>query len=169
MLLGAIAEHVDGIRNEETVEDAKQMMKMEFALERMERMERKLFSLSDVDETTANAFINFIIDFIIKQDIPTSFSLLENCDDIAHFVYACLVNKKCCVCGKHADIHHVTGSKIGAGNNRDEVHHLGREVLPLCREHHEICHNDEKCFIEKYHLQPVKLDKALCKKLKINE
>jgi hypothetical protein len=165
MLLGAIAEHVDGIRNAETVEDAKQMMKMEFALERMESMERKLFSLSDVDETTANAFINFIIDFIIKQDIPTSFSLLENCEDIAHFVYACLANKKCCVCGKHADVHHVTGSKIGAGNNRDEVHHLGREVLPLCREHHEICHNDEKSFIEKYHLEPIELTAELCKKL----
>ena len=165
MLLGAIAEHVDGIRNAETVEDAKQMMKMEFALERMESMERKLFSLSDVDETTANAFINFIIDFIIKQDIPTSFSLLENCEDIAHFVYACLANKKCCVCGKHADVHHVTGSKIGAGNNRDEVHHLGREVLPLCREHHEICHNDEKAFIEKYHLEPIELTAELCKKL----
>lgn len=165
MLLGAIAEHVDGIRNAETVEDAKQMMKMEFALERMESMERKLFSLSDVDETTANAFINFIIDFIIKQDIPTSFSLLENCEDIAHFVYACLANKKCCVCGKHADIHHVTGSKIGAGNNRDEVHHLGRDVLPLCREHHEICHNDEKAFVEKYHLEPIELTAELCKKL----
>lgn len=165
MLLGAIAEHVDGIRNAETVEDAKQMMKMEFALERMESMERKLFSLSDVDETTANAFINFIIDFIIKQDIPTSFSLLENCEDIAHFVYACLANKKCCVCGKHADIHHVTGSKIGAGNNRDEAHHLGREVLPLCREHHEICHNDEKAFVEKYHLEPIELTTELCKKL----
>jgi hypothetical protein len=84
-------------------------------------------------------------------------------------IYACCMNRKCCVCGKPADIHHITGSKIGMGNDRTEVHHLGREVLPLCREHHEICHSDEKTFMEKYHLQPVKLDEALCKKLKLKK
>ena len=168
-LLGEIAEFVDGVRNSETVEDAKNVMKWEFILKRMESQERKLFSLSDCDMTTAREFIAYLIEFIIKNDIPTNVPLLEQAEDIGRYIYACLVNKKCCVCGKHADIHHVTGSKIGAGNNRDEVHHLGREVLPLCREHHEICHNDEKCFIEKYHLQPVKLDNALCKKLKIKE
>jgi hypothetical protein len=55
------------------------------------------------------------------------------------------------------------------GNDRTEVHHLGREILPLCREHHTICHNDEKGFIEKYHLQKIKLDEALCKKLKLKK
>lgn len=167
MLLGAIAEHVDGIRNEETVEDAKQMMKMEFALERMERMERKLFSLSDVDETTANAFINFIIDFIIKQDIPTSFSLLENCDDIAHFVYACLVNKKCCICGKRADLHHV--QSVGSQGYRDKINHIGLEALPLCREHHISLHSmGNKEFIEKWHLEPVRIDAKIAKLYNLN-
>jgi hypothetical protein len=168
-LLGEIAEYINGIRSSETVEDTKQMMKFDFILKMMESQERKMFSLANCDVSTAREFITYLIDFIIKNDIPSSVSLLDNCEDISRYIYACLVNRKCCICGKHADIHHVDGSRVGMGNDREEVHHLGREVLPLCREHHEICHNDEKAFIEKYHLQPVKLDKALCKKLKLKE
>lgn len=168
-LLGEIADHVDGIRNESTVEDAKSMMKWEFVLNRMESQERRLFSLANCDETTARNFIDYLIEFIIKNDIPSSVSLLDNCEDISKYIYACLVNRKCCICGKHADVHHVGGSRVGMGNDREEVHHLGREVLPLCREHHEVCHNDEKAFIEKYHLQPIKLDEILCKKLHLKK
>jgi hypothetical protein len=141
------------------------MMKFDFVLKMMESQERKMFSLANCDVSTAREFITYLIDFIIKNDIPSSISLLDNCEDISKYIYACLANRKCCICGQHADVHHVTGSKIGAGNDRDEVHHLGREVLPLCREHHEICHNDEKSFIEKYHLEPIELTAELCKKL----
>jgi hypothetical protein len=115
-----------------------------------------------VDETTATAFINYIIDFILKHDIPTRISLLENNDDIAHFVYACLANKKCCICGKHADLHHVDA--VGSGNNRNEIHHLGRLALPLCREHHTESHKaGQQSFMAKYHLEPIALDEKLCK------
>lgn len=168
-LLGAIAEYVDGVKNAETVESTKAMMKWEFLLARMESQERRLFSLSSVDESTAREFTSYLLDFIVQNDIPLSFSPLEDCEDIGRFLYACTANRRCCICGRPADIHHLTGSKIGMGNNRNEVHHLGREVLPLCREHHEICHSDEKTFMEKYHLQPVKLDEALCKKLKLKK
>jgi hypothetical protein len=136
----------------------------------MEAQERRLFSLSNVDESTAREFINYLIDFIIKNDIPTAVPLLENCEDIAKYIYACAANRKCCVCGKPADIHHCEGSRIGMGNDRNEVHHLGREVLPLCRVHHDAVHqHGEAAFIEKYHLQPIKLDEALCKKLKLKK
>lgn len=168
-LLGEISEYINGIRNTDTVEDTKRMMKLDFVLKMMESQERKMFSLANCDVSTAREFITYLIDFIIKNDIPSSVSLLDNCEDIGKYIYACLVNRKCCICGKHADVHHVTGSKIGAGNNRDEVHHLGREVLPLCREHHQSCHADEKGFIDKHHLQPIKLDEALCKKLHLKK
>jgi hypothetical protein len=138
------------------------MMKMGFVLERMESMERKLFSLSNVDETTATAFINYIIDFILKHDIPTKISLLENNDDIAHFVYACLANKKCCICGKHADLHHV--QSVGSQGYRDKINHIGLDALPLCREHHTESHKiGQESFMGKYHLQPVKIDKKIAK------
>jgi hypothetical protein len=169
-LLGEISEFVYGDSYAAEVEETKEMMKWEFILSRMEAQERRLFSLSNVDETTAREFINYLIDFIIKNDIPTAVPLLENCEDISKYIYACIANRKCCVCGKPADIHHCEGSRIGIGNNREEVHHLGREVLPLCRVHHAEAHQgSEAAFIEKYHLQKVRLDEALCKKLRLRK
>lgn len=162
-LIGEIAEYVEGFRNAETVEETKTMMKWQFIMERLESQERRLFSLANCDMTLARNFIDYLIAFIINNDIPSSVSLLDNCEDIGAYIYACLVNKKCCVCGQAADLHHVVGSRIGQGNDRNEVHHLGRECLPLCREHHTICHNDEKAFISKYHLEPVKIDEKICR------
>lgn len=166
-LLGEIAEYVDGIRNADTIEEQKRLLKMEFMLKRMESAERRMFSLSDCDMSTAREFITYLIDFIIANDIPTRVPLIDNCDDIAAYMYACTMHRKCAVCGKAADIHHCEGSRIGSGNDREKVHHLGREVLPLCRVHHTELHAmPESEFIAKYHLEKVKLDEALCKRLK---
>lgn len=168
-LLGEIAEYVDGIRNTDTIEEQKRLLKMEFMLKRMEATERRMFSLSDCDMSTAREFITYLIDFIIANDIPTRARLIDNCDDIAAYMYACTMHRKCAVCGKAADIHHCEGSRIGAGADRVKAHQLGREVLPLCRVHHTECHSDEAGFIKKYHLQKVKLDEALCKRLKFKK
>ena len=166
-LLGEIAEYTDGIRTAETVDEQKRLLKMEFMLKRMEATERRMFSLADCDMSTAREFITYLIDFIIANDIPTRVPLIDNCDDIAAYMYACTMNRKCAVCGKPADIHHCEGSRIGAGVDRTKVHQLGREVLPLCRVHHTELHTmPESEFVKKYHLQKVKLDEALCKRLK---
>lgn len=166
-LLGEIAEYTDGIRTAETVDEQKRLLKMEFMLRRMEATERRMFSLSDCDMSTAREFITYLIDFIIANDIPTCVPLIDNCDDIAAYMYACTMHRKCAVCGKAADIHHCEGSRIGAGVDRTKVHQLGREVLPLCRVHHTELHAmPESEFIAKYHLEKVKLDEALCRRLK---
>ena len=166
-LLGEIAEYTDGIRTAETVDEQKRLLKMEFMLRRMEATERRMFSLSDCDMSTAREFITYLIDFIIANDIPTRVPLIDNCDDIAAYMYACTMHRKCAVCGKPADIHHCEGSRIGAGVDRTKVHQLGREVLPLCRVHHTELHAmPESEFIAKYHLEKVKLDEALCRRLK---
>lgn len=169
-LLGEIAEYTDGIRTAETVDEQKRLLKMEFMLRRMEATERRMFSLADCDMSTAREFITYLIDFIIANDIPTRVPLIDNCDDIAAYMYACTMHRKCAVCGKPADIHHCEGSRIGAGVDRDKVHQLGREVLPLCRVHHTELHAmPESEFIAKYHLQKVKLDEVLCKRLKFKK
>lgn len=167
-LLGEIAEYTDGIRTAETVDEQKRLLKMEFMLKRMEATERRMFSLSDCDMSTAREFITYLIDFIIANDIPTRVPLIDNCDDIAAYMYACTMHRKCAVCGKAADIHHCEGSRIGAGVDRTKAHQLGREVLPLCRVHHTELHAvPESEFMKKYHLQKVRLDEALCKRLKL--
>lgn len=166
-LIGEIAEYVNGVRNAETIEDTKSDMKWEFILKRMESQERQLFSLSNCDMTTAREFITYIIEFIIKHDIPTKVSLLEHCEDVSKYVYACLVNKKCCICGKPADLHHVRS--VGSQGYRDKINHIGLEALPLCREHHTSLHSmGNKEFMKQYHLEPVKIDAKIAKVYRLN-
>ena len=163
-LIGEVAEYVDGIRNAGTVESAKRTLKMEFMLSRMEGMERRLFSLASCDVTTAREFINFLVDFIVENDIPTRVPLIENCEDVARYVYACLLNKKCAVCGRHADLHHCNGGIVGMGNNRERVNHIGRPALPLCREHHTEIHSiGQEEFLRRYIIEPVRIDERIAK------
>ena len=76
---------------------------------------------------------------------------------------------RCAVCGQAADVHHVTGSKIGMGGDREKVHHLGREAIALCRIHHTEAHVRERDFFERNHIYGIKLDARLCKKLELKE
>ena len=161
-LLAEISDYVG-----DDTESTKRTMKMDFVMNRMQAMQRKMFSLSDVDMNTASEFISYLVEFIIEHDIPCQDNKLSDlCEDIGKYVYACLMNKKCCVCGGHADLHHI--DTVGMGNDRQEVHHLGRLVMPLCREHHTEIHTiGIETFLSKYHLQAVNADEAICKKYKL--
>lgn len=150
-------------------EYVKRLMKMEFMVTRMQALEKQIFSLSDCDMTTAREFITYLIDFIIEHDVPTQTPLIELCEDISKYVYACLMHKKCAVCGSnHVDLHHTQA--IGAGRDRDDILQLGMPVLPLCREHHTESHNiGQKTFLEKYHLQAIPLTVEIGKKYKLTK
>lgn len=124
------------------------------------------FSLSDVDMTTASEFLEFLIEFCLEHDIPTKDSLLERSPDTSRYLYACLVYKRCAICGRPADLHHV--DHVGMGRNRKEIMHLGMRAEALCREHHTECHTiGQKTFDEKYHIYGIKLDEYLCEILKL--
>lgn len=167
ILISEIAEFIEGYRTAETIEDTKQMLKLEFMVSRMEDIERRMFSLSDTSMTVAREFITFLIDFIIRHDIPTKVSLLEHCEDVSRYVYSCMVNKKCCICGKPADLHHV--KSVGSQGYRDKINHIGLEALPLCREHHTESHTKGQIeFMKQYHLEPIKIDAKIAKIYKLN-
>lgn len=125
-----------------------------------------LFSLSangpgGIDMTTARDFIDWLVELCIENGVPCQDTLLNRCEDIGRYLYACLANKRCCICGKKAELHHVDA--VGSGRNRREICHLGCRVLPLCRIHHNEAHASGKVsFAEKYHLDPVRLDEYLC-------
>ena len=161
-LLAEISDYVG-----DDTESTKRTMKMDFVMNRMQAMQRKMFSLSDVDMNTASEFISYLVEFILEHDIPCQDNKLSDlCDDIGKYVYACLMNKKCAVCGSHADLHHI--DTVGMGNDRQEVHHLGRLVMPLCREHHTEIHTiGIETFLSKYHLQAVNADESICRKYKL--
>ena len=109
------------------------------------------------------AFQKFLIKFIISNNVPTKRPLLEYVDDIDDYVYMCLIHKKCAVCGKKADLHHI--DTVGMGNDRAQIQHEGREAISLCREHHKEYHTIGKSeFLEKYHLNGgIKIDKTILK------
>lgn len=146
-------------------DDIKEAFKMEFWAERVETLADKVFSLSNAPMSLVAAFQKFLIGFILENDVPLKFSLLDYVDDTKDYVYRCLINKKCCICGKRADLHHMEGSTVGMGNNRNEVSHIGRKAISICRIHHTEIHQiGEKDFMKKYHLDGgVEIDKTLAK------
>lgn len=119
-------------------------------------------SLSNCSMSYANGLIDTIITHMIEREVPISKATLN--DNKYNFtlqqIYAMTLKRVCAVCGTRADIHHL--DKIGMGNNRNKVSHLGRRILPLCRTHHNEIHNtgDVK-FMEKYHLEPIIVDEKL--------
>lgn len=124
------------------------------------------FSLSNVDMTTANEFLSFLIEFCLEWDIPTLDNLLERSPDVARYIYACLIHKKCCICGQKTELHHVDA--VGMGRNRKEIIHIGMRALPLCTQHHRELHtigNNEFC--EKYHIFGIKIDEEIAKIYKL--
>lgn len=145
------------------MDPTKEWMKLKFMTEDLEQTADKLFSLSNAPMSLVCAFQRFLVRFILEWDIPCGFSLLEYVDDVADYIYHCLVTKHCCICGMPTDLHHI--ERVGMGRNRDEIIHEGMEVLPLCRDHHTEAHTmpDEE-FFEKYHIPGgVTMDKTLCR------
>lgn len=141
----------------------KEYMKLKFMVEELQETGDKIFSLSNAPMSLVCGFQRFLVRFILDWDIPCNFPLLNFVDDVADYVYACLLNKKCCVCGRHADLHH--SDHVGMGRDRDEIVHEGMAALPLCREHHTEAHTiGQKTFEDKYHLiHGIELDKTLCR------
>lgn len=143
--------------------EVKEYLKLDFwAAECLDTADT-LFSLRDAPMSVVAAFQRWLARFIVRNEVPCKKSLLTYVDDVSDYVYACLVHKKCCVCGKKADLHHV--DVVGMGRDRTEIIHEGLEVLPICREHHTEIHTVGKTeFFRKYHLNGgIKADKTICK------
>lgn len=118
-----------------TPDAAKQVMKVEHML-RVKCTE--MFSLSDCSVSTAREFINTLMDYALREGVILSGLALERTDDIDTYLYQCLKYRKCCICGRAADQHHVDA--IGMGRNRTSVDDSMMLKAALCREHHTIAH-----------------------------
>ena len=133
----------------------------------LEILQGRLFHLSTATVSEASAFITMLVEIIVENGIPTKEPLYQMCEDVEKYVYACLMNKKCCVCGKKADLHHV--DQVGMGYNRDTKPQLGARVLPLCRVHHNEYHTLGKTeFESRYHVVPVPMDRRIAGKYNIS-
>lgn len=148
-------------------EQTKELMKLKFLAEELQETADSIFSLSNAPMSLVCAFQRFLVRFILDWDIPCGFPLLNFVDDVQDYVYSCLVNKKCCVCGARADLHHV--DHVGMGRDRREIVHEGMKALPLCREHHTEAHAiGQDSFQQKYHLTDgIEIDKTIAKIYKL--
>ena len=143
--------------------EVKQYLKVDFWASEIMDTADTMFSLSNAPMSVVAGFQRWLARFIVRNDIPCKKSLLTYIDDVDDYTYACLVHKKCVICGKRADLHHIDA--VGAGRDRTEIIHEGLEVLPICREHHQEIHTIGKNeFLKKYHLNGgIKADKTICK------
>lgn len=128
-------------------EICKELMKVEHIV----RTGDDEFSLSNCTMDTAREFINTLIEFSMEWGIPLSGLAVDRTDDIGRYLYFCLVHKKCAVCGKPGEIHHV--DTIGMGRNREQVDDSEYRKICLCRKHHGIAHQKGMvAFQEIYHV-----------------
>ena len=129
-----------------------------------------LFSLSPSNENCASRelasdFIDWLVNLCVENAIPCMDTLLNRCEDVGRYVYACVANRRCAICGKKADIHEV--ETVGMGRKRTKIGHIGQLVEPLCREHHdEAGRIGQKSFDELHHLVGIRLDEKLCETLR---
>lgn len=105
------------------------------------------FSLSNCNIDTAREFINTILEYAIENGIQLSEMAINRTDDIGRYLYYCIKHKKCCICGRPGEIHHV--DTIGMGNNRNRVDDTEYRKMCLCRTHHTIAHQRGMTAFEK--------------------
>lgn len=105
------------------------------------------FSLSDCSIDTAREFINTILDYALCEGIPLADFGVNRTDDIGKYLYYCIKHKKCAVCGRDGEIHHV--DTIGMGQDRNRYDDSGNRKICLCRIHHTEAHTVGMIVFEK--------------------
>ena len=106
--------------------------------EHMKRTGCGYFSLSNCTMDTAREYINTLMEFALENSVPLSDLGVDRTDDIGKYLYFCIKHRKCAVCGRKGEIHHVDA--IGMGNDRRKVDDSNYRKICLCREHHTIAH-----------------------------
>lgn len=113
------------------------------------------FSFSRCSMDTAREFINVMLDYALEMGIPLMDFALNRTDDIDHYLYACLKLKKCVLCGRPGEIHHVDA--IGMGNDRRTIDDSQHRKICLCRTHHTEAHaTGVDSFTNKYKVYGIK-------------
>lgn len=143
--------------------EVKEEMKRSFWRDELYETADTLFSLSNAPMSIVASFQSWLARFIVRNDVPTNRPMLDYVDDIPDYIYACLISKKCAVCGRPAELHHV--DRVGMGRDRHDILHIGMRALPLCRKHHDEAHTmAESEFLERYHLTDgIEIDKTICR------
>lgn len=124
------------------------------------------FSLSNCSMTIANYMILEILDYLFTEDIPFKLKTWESIPQEFPKQMLCIRQKRCVICGKHADIAHYQA--VGNGRNRNKINHVGMQIMTLCRDHHVEQHKlGIMTFCQKYHIRPIKVTEEIARQLKL--
>lgn len=112
-------------------------------------------SLKDCSVTDAREFIGIMLDFCVEQGVQLEEPGVLYAEDIGRYVYACLKNRKCAICGlPNSDVHHE--KRVGMGRNRNKIDDSEYPKLPLCRSHHILAHSmSVEQFNNIYHIRGI--------------
>ena len=136
-----------------TIGDIPENQKMELKRAYCYERQVEMFSTAELSKEEASDFIEWLIEFAFMNGIPLSDKPSEFLEDIEQYHEMCLRYKRCAVCGRPGEEHHLEGSRIGMGRNRRTVDDSNAKKICLCRIHHDETHvvgEDE--FLDKYHL-----------------
>lgn len=112
----------------------------------------KRISLSNCSRKQAGEVIDVALEWIFANDIPLNYKTSDLMKNDKTFLYYATINRKCVICGKHADLAHYQA--VGRGRNRNKINHYDNKVLALCRKHHQTQHDmGIKSFNKYYHLE----------------
>lgn len=144
--------------------EVEDIMKFDYML----KNDTDYFSMHNCSIETASKFIELLLDFCFENDVPFRTKTWDMIRNDYHAVYKCLQYRKCCICGKKADIAHYEA--VGMGRSRNKIDHSQFHFMALCRVHHTEQHKiGILTFCKKYQIKPVKLDLDDRKKLHIGE
>ena len=88
-------------------------------------------SLTDCSRKVAGQIIDIAIEWIFENDIPLRYKTSDLIKNDRTFLYMATINRKCVICGKHAELAHYQA--VGRGRNRRKIEHIGNKVLALCQ------------------------------------
>ena len=104
--------------------------------------------------------LNTMLDLALEMGIPLMDFGSNRTDDIDHYLWACLKNRRCAICGRYGEIHHV--DSIGMGNDREKVNDSNHRKICLCRIHHTEAHTVGMAkFEEMYRVYGIKFEEEI--------
>ena len=111
----------------------------------------RYFSLGGCSVDTAREFINTLLEYALENGVPLGDFGVNRADDVEVYLAACIRHRRCAVCGRRGELHHV--DTIGMGFDRESVDDSQKKKMCLCREHHTEAHQiGQQKFNEKYHI-----------------
>lgn len=148
----------------DTIDQVREHRKLEFIHDKG----LPYFSTSELAKncsvSLASQFISYIVDFCLDNDIALAEAPSRYLDDIKPYLIKCLWIRKCVICGKDAEVHHVDA--IGMGRNRKKVDHSKHNMMALCWKHHGQLHNGgQETFMRRHHVVGVMMNEEQYKKL----